>query len=439
MPAAAHTAVGGGAGASTFTASSATSGSITGTLTPFGRLSDGSRIALLAWSDVGMHSYTEDYSNMALFAPSNTLYAQVVKRGGKPRPVTSGFTVEYSFPGNTYSAGGVAERPLKSNFWQFVSQLFGSSPATDTGLTGRGLAGRFSKKTGYFVASGIPLTSVSDADAGTVRREPYQKARIVVRDSVTGTEVAGITVVVATAEITGCAECHDDNGTATRVFITPTGNTWTNVLALHDAVVGPDRYAQLGLQPLMNQRPVLCAKCHGSGGAGVAGSGYAKLSMAIHRKHKEASGMPAGDAACLKCHPGPNGGLRDVHVTKLGYGCIKCHGTMDDMVNAMSPINPSPRRPWVDEPRCSKAGCHKKMTVKKIGQTKPLFHDSKGHGGIFCAACHDSAHANAKSRTAVDRIKFLELQNDSSQLRKCTVCHTKSKPGGKTKVHGSAS
>jgi hypothetical protein len=57
---------------------------------------------------------------------------------------------------------------------------------------------------------------------------------------------------------------------------------------------------------------------------------------------------------------------------------------------------------------------------------QPLYRKSKGHGNLYCAACHDSPHAIAPSREPNDAIKFIALQGKDGVLRECTVCHVTS-------------
>ena len=75
---------------------------------------------VLGWNNLGMHYYNPDFSNPAILPPYNTLIAQVIKLGDPPQIVTSGVTVEYSFPDNTYSDDD-ADRSDKTNFWDFVN------------------------------------------------------------------------------------------------------------------------------------------------------------------------------------------------------------------------------------------------------------------------------------------------------------------------------
>jgi hypothetical protein len=93
--------------------------------------------------------------------------------------------------------------------------------------------------------------------------------------------------------------------------------------------------------------------------------------------------------------------------------CIDCHGGMAQVAQ-----NPDP---WLNEPRCD--DCHTPTNTQQFNQDQPLYRQSKGHGGIYCEACHDSAHAIATSREANDAIKFVQLQGHSGTLSECTVCH----------------
>jgi hypothetical protein len=68
-----------------------------------------------------------------------------------------------------------------------------------------------------------------------------------------------------------------------------------------------------------------------------------------------------------------------------GMGCTDCHGTMRQVGQ-----NPNP---WLNEPRCDT--CH---TDPAYAQNAPLYRNSTGHGGVYCAGCHDSLHAIAPSR-----------------------------------------
>jgi len=377
------------------------------------------RYEVLAWNNLGMHCYNRDFSDIAVLPPYNTLWAQVVKAGDPPQYVTAGIRVEYSFPQNSYSAG-VHGKPDKTNFWTYVGSLFGVTPAPNIGLTGKGLHGVMDPCGDHFVAEGIPLTEYRDVDAKKGRdpnlwhRYPYQLASIVVRDTKTNKVLTKSTVVAPISSELSCANCHADGADATtRYPITPKGSIAQNILTLHDYLNFNHLNSSEYNEPLMNSRPVLCAKCHASAALGASGqAGVSNLSNAMHRHHKDLMDITPDTAGCYNCHPGPDTKcLRDAMTQNLAFNCTTCHGDM----NAISQ-NPSP---WVNEPRCDNAACH----GSSYALDQPLYRDSKGHGGTYCAGCHDSPHAIAISREKNDAIKFKMLQGHAGTLKKCTVCH----------------
>ena len=77
-------------------------------------------------------------------------------------------------------------------------------------------------------------------------------------------------------------------------------------------------------------------------------------------------------------------------------------------------------------------------TAAQYAQDQPLYRHSRGHGGVYCEACHDSTHAIAPSSQANDHLKFMELQGDAGPLRKCNVCHLFTPPQGTLGPHGLA-
>lgn len=357
-----------------------------------------SEYVLLGWNDLGMHCYNYDFQDIAVLPPYNTLWAQVIKRGDPPQIVTDQVNVEYSFPDNTYSVG-------KSNFWTYAQDLFNlPSPLPDNiGLTGNGLSGEMEAVINdHFVAEGIPLTEFSDSAPNSAA--PYQLAELVASDANSGEILAELTVVAPVSTEMHCDYCHSDGG----VEDISTGKVETNILTLHDNENAEDYPSGTGL--LMNNRPVLCAECHASNALGEPGvNGIPSLSRAMHEKHDgEVANTLEG---CYSCHPGPTTEcLRDVMSTEHNMDCIDCHGDMQDVSR-----NPNP---WLNEPTCSDSGCHTDIT-----QNQPLYRNSTAHGGIYCAACHDSPHAIAPSREANDSIKFFQLQNQDGPLSQCTVCH----------------
>jgi hypothetical protein len=345
------------------------------------------KFIVLAWNDLGMHCYNNDFQDMAVLPPYNTLWVQVIKVGNPPKIVKTGITVSYSYPSNTYSVG-------KTNFWTYDKALFGVDLPANVGLKGKGLSGKMDLSGNHFVAEGIPLTEFSDNALKTPN--PYQLATVIVKSKATGKELTRTRVVTPVSSEMRCDTCHQNNGSANPQIAT--GRVATNILTLHDNKEGTT---------LMSQRPVLCASCHGSNALGAPGNpNLPNLSNAMHSKH--ASVTPNTLQGCYNCHPGPKTKcLRDVMSTKEGMTCISCHGNINKVAQ-----NPNP---WLNEPRCD--SCH------DTPQNNNLYRFSTGHGGLYCEACHDSTHAVAPSSRPQDAIKFKMLQGHNGPLDKCTVCH----------------
>lgn len=404
------------------------------------------KYVVLAWNNLGMHCYDPDFSNLGILPPYNTLVAQVIKVGDasktppvKPEIFTTGVTVEYSFPDNTYSVNGPGVppgRPDKSNFWEYAQTLFNlPEPLTpNIGLTDKGLSGTMdlAKDGDYFIAEGIPLTDIRDQDAVTMKPYPFQKALITVKD-VNNPEVilTQLTVVAPVSTELSCAMCHADEMDATTMYpITPTGKVETNILAIHD-YLNSDNYAKflanypdlLAKTPLSNNQPVLCAWCHADAALGADAVGDVKsLSNAMHGHHNptNAPDITPDTQGCYFCHPGPETRcLRDTMSQNFAADCTNCHG--DITIVAQN------QNPWLNEPQCSNDGCHGPAYAPNQPAAQPLYRLSTGHGGIFCEGCHDSTHAVAPSREYNDTIKFIELQGHAGTLSDCAVCH-KTKP-----------
>jgi hypothetical protein len=371
------------------------------------------KYVVLAWNTLGMHCYSQDYQDMAILPPFNTLWAQVIKVGEPPQVVTKGLIVEYSFADNTYSAGKAGSVD-KTNFWKYVRDLFGTQLEPDKGLTGKGLSGTMDPAGDHFEAAGIPLTEYRDqdvlaADRSTWNRSPFQLATVVVRDALTKKELCKTSAVAPVSNELNCGKCHGEDGIATKENnIAPQERVGLNILALHDKL-NKGKYRPA----LLDSRPVLCARCHASNALSKKGlANVPSLSNAIHKKHKEVKEITPDTAGCYSCHPGSKTQcLRDVMSADYNLNCTACHGTMGKVARN--------KKPWLSEPRCDNPGCH--GSGYKLDQ--PLYQNSRGTGGIYCAGCHDSPHAIAPSREPNDSYKFMDLQGEKRTLYKCEVCH----------------
>jgi hypothetical protein len=86
------------------------------------------------------------------------------------------------------------------------------------------------------------------------------------------------------------------------------------------------------------------------------------------------------------------------------------------------------RRPWIDEPKCGNPLCHGNNYAEETGK---IFKQSRGHGGLFCSACHSSPHAILPSRESNDNLQSITYMGHAGALRDCGICHstTPSAPG----------
>jgi hypothetical protein len=334
---------------------------------------------VIGWNDLGMHCANKNFQTFAVLPPYNNMHAQVIRRGDastSPALVTESMGVAYEIPGNTYSVG-------KTNFWDYEDKLFGVSLPDNIGLKGSGLTGSMTAMDGYFGVEGIPVTPYTDADL--VNEDAYQLARLTLTDASLTVRATTNSVIPVSNEI-NCvsAGCHAEEQA---------------ILNAHDAEGGFDP----------NAKPILCAKCHSSNALGTAGTpGVPPLSQVVHGKHAEKTND------CYKCHPGTHTRcLRDIMFSK-GLVCQTCHGTVLDVATSIE----NGRRPWLDEPSCG--ACHGQAFSEESGK---LFRQSRGHGGLFCSACHGSPHAILPTIVERDNVQNIALQGYSGTLRKCVVCH----------------
>lgn len=358
---------------------------------------------VLAWNDLGMHCLNPSYDQAVILPPYNTVWAQVIKRGNPPEIVTAGLTVEYRIVGNTYSYGkGLAARGENfSQFWDNAPALFGVTLAHDTGLNledpavHNGLSGALLLKGDHFQVNGIPVTPVDDADLW----DPYQVAEVTVKSG--GNTIAQTRATVPTSDEIHCARCH---GTAVV-------GAFVDILQKHD---------QLHSTTLAAHAPVLCGDgtCHSSPALGQSAPGaQGYLSAVIHGAHADRG------ALCTDCHPGAvtqcNRSL--AHTAPDGH-CTTCHGSLAQVAASIE----GGRVPWVEEPKC--VSCH--TGVQGVDTADLLYRNAKGHGAVYCAACHDSPHAMYPSRLAADNYQPIQYQSRAKTIGSCGVCHGDSRGAG---------
>jgi hypothetical protein len=366
---------------------------------------DGDKYVLIGWNDLGMHCINPSYSEIAILPPFNNLWVQVIQRGNPPKIVTSGISLDYKITNNTTVRG-------KTDFWDYAQALFNlpSSLPLGIGLTGNGLSGQMTLDGDHFIARGIPVLPYNDNRVWS----PYQTAIVTLRGQ-HGHLLDTIKVILPVSDEINCGMCHSKGGDGTSNINGGTDNVNMNILLAHD-------FYQPVLS-LTSNLPVLCAKCHPDNALNAPGNGARSLSLDMHGWHNPSR---APDATCYSCHPGMTtqcfrtavgqmGGIGEATDTPTCQTGL-CHGGMEGMADPT-------RNPWVTEPTCEQ--CH------GINHTtgQHLYRNSKGHGGIYCAACHNSPHAWWPSTLNADNRQPLSLQGTSYSIRKCSTCHTKEQIG----------
>ncbi len=340
---------------------------------------------VVGYNDLGMHCMQNDFSQMMILPPFNTVRAQVIRRGGSPDIMNgSDIQVRYSIPGNTHSSD-------KCNFWEFAQQLLGTAVPADTGVTGNRLSGvmAYDATRKDFFAQGLPVTPIDDNGI----ENPYPLAELIAGQQ--GTTVGVTQTVVPVSWEMSCNICHN----------TPGISTATDILRDHD---------RLHATQLEASQPVMCASCHADNALGAPGvPGISNLSAAMHTAHAPRMGAANLVNDCYACHPGIRTDCqRDVHAAN-GVTCTSCHG-------GMAAVGNPARNPWVTEPRCN--DCHTRAGFE-FEETGKLYRDSKGHQGVMCYTCHGSPHSIGPATTQTDNVQANRLQGHTGVINDCRVCH----------------
>lgn len=417
-----------------------------------------------AWGELGMHCMDgKDYSVLAVLPPYNTIHAQVIKRGDPPS-APSNVSVTYEAVADASGSTNTSSA-RKTNFWTFVGALFGTSPAPDVGLTGVAVqsatprAMTYNASTAAWDAVGIPTVPYDDAG----NRNAYPMAKITVKDQA-GNLLASTTVVLAVSDELTCSTCHASGGSSAAQPAAGWENdpdasrdTRLNILRKHDDRVSIAPYLtalhskgytyQATLyQTAKSGTPVLCAACHATNALGAAGvNGIGALTADIHTLHGstinpatavalDRSTTPEG--SCYLCHPGLQTKCQRGAMNKVA--CFDCHGNL-------TTVGASTRQGWIDLPSCQM--CHNtgkrytttfdsataawRVTTDSTFATNPgkpapgksLYKLSTGHGGVSCASCHGSQHAEYPTLQANDNLYSTALQGYAGKIVECTVCH----------------
>lgn len=369
----------------------------------------GGEYVVIGWNDLGMHCINPTFKELGILPPFNNLWVQVIQRGDPPSVVTSGITLEYSIVNNSTANG-------KTDFWRYAPRLFGVELPVGIGLTGNGLWGRMAPVEDHFEATGIPVLPYDD----DMNWNPYQTAIVKLRTAAGGTPKETRVVLPVSDEL-NCAQCHARGMDATGHIGGGTDSVDTNILMVHDYYHGSGGQSTTGLD-LLGMRPVLCASCHADNALGAKGDGKSKpLSQAMHGWH-----VQYPDAGCYSCHPGSMTQCMRTGIVGMGYlgdtpSCQTgaCHGGMQEVGDSIA----RGRQPWLQEPNCEQ--CHGSNYT--TGQE--LYRHAKGHGGVYCAACHNSPHAWYPSKRWEDNLQPLKLQHSTVSIGACSVCHTRKMEG----------
>ncbi|MEI6576760.1 MAG: T9SS type A sorting domain-containing protein [Bacteroidota bacterium] len=335
---------------------------------------------ILGWNDLGMHCANKNNSKFTILPPYNNLMVQVIKRGdanNMPHIVTGDYKVTYEVPGNTYSVG-------KTDFWTYANALYGVTLAPNIGFSGAGLSGDMDTLGTHFQKKGIPITAYPDTDL--ITEHPYQLALMKAYDVNNNLLAETQNVIPVSSEINCVSSgCHSSE---------------QNVLNSHESVSGFNANG-----------PNRCSKCHPDNASPGPNTGSEQsLSYVIHYRHRNLT------SDCYKCHPGPNTQCYRDAMFNLGYTCQSCHGTMANIASTIQ----AGRQPWLQEPTCFTATCHNANHAQETGK---LYRESKGHGGLYCSACHGSPHAIVPTNQPNDNLQNMSLQGFAGKLMDCTVCH----------------
>jgi Big-like domain-containing protein/PKD domain-containing protein len=438
---------------------------------------------VIAWNNLGMHCLDADFSVFAILPPYNTVQAQVIDPTGKLVTTPS---VNVVYQGVADPTGSINTTSVgKSNFWQYALPLFGVSLGPDQGL-GANMPGKanvaqpaiFDPALRWFKAEGIPITPYDDA--GRKNTYPLMQLSAV---SATGTVLATTRNVLPVSDEMDCSACHASGESLTArpnagwVFDTNAQRDYRlNILRLHDErqAANSTYTAALSARGLSkglyrsvveDGKPALCATCHASNA--LPGTGYAgvkALTASMHAFHGHVidptNNLPLdaseNRSACYRCHPGSETRcLRGVMGNAvapdgtMAIQCQNCHGPM-------SAVGASTRAGWFQEPTCQQ--CHTgtatsnnglirytsvfdtsgspRVAVNQTFATQPntpatgisLYRFSAGHGGLQCAACHGSTHAEYTASHPNDNLQSVALQGHVGTLGECSACHTAAVP-----------
>ena len=445
-----------------------------------------------AFNDLGMHCYDPDYSVFTILPPFNVLHAQILKRGPQPT-LLDNTTVSVYYRAMKDPSGSInrTSAPIqgvkKTNFWDYVLQLFGLDLIVNQGIpfpppngpsawmpgpsnTRMPFVEGYDPNMKWFTAAGIPITQWDDR----LKINSYPLMKI---QAFNGNNAIGsLPTVVPISDEMRCGDCHATGGIAADTTVqqkygivawsssvAPVIQYKENILILHDAI---------NATTLLANKPVLCSQCHYSPALDLAGTGPSTsdpfMSYAMHGHHGQLldnQGAPifsrvrsTSDNPCFECHPGPRTRCFRGVMANAGVVCIDCHGNM----LAVGGVGQQNKRyPWVDLPLCQ--SCHTGDVLNNYDGTLirrtayadspdvatfivptnkrfaeeaanpgyigkygfKRYRDSLGHksGDMACESCHGSPHAEWPTRVSNDNLAAKAIQGHSGLIIECKACH----------------
>jgi len=445
---------------------------------------------VIGWNNLGMHCMDSDYSVFSILPPYNTINAQVIGsvttttwlvKSDTNCAVTYKAVADPDGSINTYSDG-------KSDFSTHVKSLFGLSLPMDVGLPVPGPASYsmpgvsnapqamgYETNMGWYVAYGIPITPYDDKGI------PNQYCMMRLTATNLLSTLKSTDIVLPVSDEMNCRLCHlSDSDPAARPAegwvdqANPGRDYRLNILRLHDQLQGTNpvfraaltnkQYNARGLYETVvtGHTSILCAKCHASEALPGSGlQGVPPLTQSVHSKHAAVhdprSGLTldstANRTACYTCHPGSvtrclRGAMGKAVAGdgSMSMQCQSCHGSM-------SQVGATNRIGWLMEPTCQ--ACHTGTALGNAGQIRyqsvytngvmreptnrvfatnldtpaagfSLYRFSRGHGGLACAACHGSTHAEYPTTFRNDNLQSIAIQGHEGTLSECTACHQSS-------------
>ena len=334
----------------------------------------------------------------------------------------------------------------------------------------------------WYVAYGIPIMAYDDVG----KPNQYPMMRLTAKTN-GGPGLATADIVLPVSDEMDCRKCHLSNTftnpadprvaakPAAGWFFTPHPGTdyRLNILRLHDEEqAGKPEYtsalAAKGFRTsglfdtvTLDNHPILCAACHLSEALPNSGfGGIPPLTEAVHGLHAGVvdprNGLTLNAAsnrlACYSCHPGSvtrclRGAMGKAVAPdgSMEMQCQSCHGSI-------STVGSTNRVGWLNEPTCQ--ACHSGDAMNNSGQIRyitvfttngqmrepanRLFATSSntpaaglslyryshgGHGGLACAACHGSTHAEWPTAFRNDNVLSQNLQGHPGMLVECIACH----------------